>query len=86
MQFPAYWWLLALLICLQGAFFVRITIVRLQRKEVQPLSPSAAVVLYLSAILGLVYAVVQRDPVFFLGQGCLLGVYYRTQRLEQDNE
>jgi len=86
MQFPAYWWLLALLSCIQGAFFVRFTIVRLRRKEVQPLSPSAVAVLYMSGMLGLVYAVVQRDPVFFLGQGCLLVVYYRTQRLEQDNE
>lgn len=84
MQLPAYWWLLALVILIQGAFFIRICGVRMRRNTVQPLARHAAAVLYASAGAGLAYAVVQRDPLFFLGQACLLAIYYRMQRTGDD--
>ena len=84
MRLPAYWWLLALSIIFQGAFFVRFCIVRMRRKEVHPLARPAATVLYLSGAAGLAYAVVQSDPVFFLGQVCLLLIYFRMQQHEHD--
>jgi len=84
MQLPAYWWLLALVIFVQGAFFIRICGVRMKRKGVQPLARPTAVMLYASGGAGLAYAVVQRDPLFFLGQACLLAIYYRMQRTGDD--
>ncbi len=84
MQLPAFWWLLALTVCVQGGFFVRFCIVRIRRKEVQPVARSAAAVLFSSALAGLAYAVMQRDPLFFLGQGCLIVFYYRIQKVGHD--
>lgn len=84
MQLPAYWWLLALVIIVQGAFFVRFYIVRMRRKEVQPLARPAVLLQYGSGAAGLAYGVAQSDPLFFLGQLCLLIVYYRMQRSDND--
>lgn len=81
MQVPAYWWLLALSIIGQGAFFVRFCIVRMRRKDVQPLTRPAAGVLFVSGAAGLAYGAAQRDPLFFLGQLCLLALYFRMQQL-----
>lgn len=80
MTLPAYWWLLALVILVQGAFFVRIGILRLRRKGVQPLARMAAAAVVVSGLSGLAYGLLQRDPLFFLGQGCLLIIYYLLQR------
>lgn len=85
MQLPAYWWLLALVITVQGAFFIRFCGVRMRRKGVQPLARPAAMVLYASGAAGLAYGVAQSDPVFFLGQACLLAVYHRMQRQKHDD-
>lgn len=79
MTLPAYWWLLALSILFQGAFFVRFCILRLQGKEVQRLSRPTLAVLFLSCCAGLAYGVVQSDPVFVLGQLCLMIIYYRQE-------
>lgn len=84
MQLPAYWWLLALSISIQGAFFVRFWIVRMKRKEVQPLARLAVIMLFVSSAAGLAYGVAQRDPLFFLGQACLIMIYYRMQQRGYD--
>ncbi len=77
MQLPAYWWLLALTTLIQGAFFVGLYIVRMRRKEVRPPSRKTMGLLFGAGGAGLVYGVVQSDPLFFVGQGCLLLMYYR---------
>ncbi|MUM76887.1 lipid A biosynthesis domain-containing protein [Pseudodesulfovibrio sp. F-1] len=79
MPLPAYWWLLALPVVIQGAFFVRFAIVRLGGKALQPLSGRTALALYASVAAGMAYGVVQRDPLFVVGQGCLLMVFYRMR-------
>ncbi|MFH1912725.1 MAG: lipid A biosynthesis domain-containing protein [Pseudomonadota bacterium] len=79
MTLPAYWWLLALPVVIQGAFFARFAVVRWRGKALQPLSGRAALALYASVAAGIVYGVVQRDPLFVVGQGCLLIVFYRMQ-------
>jgi len=84
MLLPAYWWLLALVIIIQGAFFVRIFILRTRSKGVQPLARPVLAVLIASCIAGLAYGVVQRDPLFFLGQICLIILYYSIQRKNDD--
>ena len=84
MKLPAYWWLLALVILIQGAFFIRFYIVRMRQKEVHSLARSKALLLYASGAAGLAYGIAQSDPLFFLGQACLLVVYYRMQRNNDD--
>jgi len=84
MQLPAYWWLLALVVLVQGAFFVRIVVLRMRRKGVQPLARPAAGMLVASCMAGLVYGIVQCDPLFCLGQVCLLIIYYLLQRQGND--
>ncbi|WP_285905456.1 lipid A biosynthesis domain-containing protein [Pseudodesulfovibrio pelocollis] len=79
MALPAYWWLLALPVVIQGAFFARFVVVRLGGKALQPLSGRAALALYASVAAGTVYGVVQRDPLFIIGQGCLLVVFFRMR-------
>ncbi len=64
MTLPPYWWLLALSIFFQGAFFIRIGVLRIRRKEVQPVSRLVVAMLFASGTAGLVYGLVQRDPVF----------------------
>ncbi|AMK11422.1 MAG: lipid A biosynthesis domain-containing protein [Pseudodesulfovibrio sp.] len=85
MSLPAYWWLLALVIAGQGAFFVRLTILRTRGKGVQPLSRPAQAALAASGLAGLTYGAVQADPLFFLGQACLLVLYYRMLREKNDH-
>lgn len=84
MQLPAYWWLLALSILIQGAFFVRFYIVRMRSKRVQPLSRTKAAVVYASGAAGLAYGVAQSDPLFFVGQAALLAFLYRMQQIGHD--
>ncbi|BCS87621.1 lipid A biosynthesis domain-containing protein [Pseudodesulfovibrio sediminis] len=84
MTLPAYWWLLALVIVVQGAFFVQFFILRMRRKGVQPVARPAQVVLAVSCLAGLAYAVVQRDPVLFVGQVCLMILYFLLQRKSND--
>lgn len=84
MQLPAYWWLLALSIIFQGAFFVRFCIVRMRRKEVHPLSRPVISLVYVSGAAGLAYGIVQHDPLFFFGQTCLFLIYFRTQKIGHD--
>lgn len=80
MQLPAYWWLLALSTLIQGAFFLQFCSVRLRGKGVQRLSRMAAIILFLSGLAGLAYGFVQRDPLFVLGQLCLLIIYHKHQQ------
>ena len=84
MSLPAYWWLLALVIAVQGAFFARLGILRMRGKGVQPLARPVQAGLAVSGLAGLTYGVVQADPLFFLGQACLLVLYYRMQRETND--
>jgi lipid-A-disaccharide synthase-like uncharacterized protein len=84
MTLPAYWWLLALVLVVQGLYFVRIIVLRTRGKGVQPLARPLQAALAVSGLAGLVYGVVQRDPLFFLGQACLLALYYRMQRERND--
>lgn len=84
MQLPAYWWLLALTVLVQGGFFLRLGVLRLRGKTVQPLSRPGAILLGASGAAGLAYGVVQSDPLFFLGQACLLVVYFQMQRGNHD--
>lgn len=79
MQLPAYWWLLALTVVLQGAWFLRYFSRRLRGKELQPLSWRIMALLAVSVASGLAYGVVQSDPLFVLGQLCLLPLYYRMR-------
>ncbi|MGE4421100.1 MAG: lipid A biosynthesis domain-containing protein [Pseudodesulfovibrio sp.] len=84
MTLPDHWWLLALVVVVQGLFFARIVILRMRGKGVQPLARSAQAALAVSGLAGLAYGFVQRDPLFFLGQACLLALYYRMQRERND--
>jgi len=84
MTLPAYWWLLALLIVFQGAFFMRIGVLRMRGKDVQPLARPAVIMLFTSGVAGLGYGFVQRDPLFVLGQTCLLFIYYSIQKRNND--
>ncbi len=84
MVLPAYWWLLALVIVFQGAFFIRIGVLRMHRKKVQPLARPATAMLFASGAAGLVYGLVQSDPLFFLGQTCLLFIYHVLRKKNDD--
>ena len=84
MVLPAYWWLLALVVVVQGAFLLAMIILRPRGKGVQPLARPALAVLAVSGLAGLAYGVVQRDPLFFIGQACLLALYYCMQRERND--
>jgi lipid-A-disaccharide synthase-like uncharacterized protein len=84
MSLPDHWWLLALVVAVQGLFFARIIVLRMRGKGVQPLARPALAALAVSGLAGLAYGVVQRDPLFFLGQACLLVLYYRMQRERND--
>ena len=84
MVLPAYWWLLACVVIIQGLFFARITIVRYRRKGVQPLACPMLLLLGASGAAGLTYGIVQRDPLFFLGQTCLLIIYYIIYKRSDD--
>lgn len=84
MRLPDYWWLLACVVGPQGFFLVRLCILRGRRKQVQPLSRPAASLLGASGLAGLAYGVVQRDPVFVVGQACLLILYYLIQTRSND--
>lgn len=84
MALPDHWWLLALVVVVQGLFFVRIAILRTRGKGVQPLARPALAALAVSGLAGLAYGVVQRDPLFFIGQACLLALYYCMQRERND--
>lgn len=79
MRLPAFWWLLALPVAIQGAFFVRLCVVRLRGNALQPLSGRMVLLLVASGLAGLAYGVVQRDPLFVVGQACLLIVYHRMR-------
>jgi hypothetical protein len=81
---PDHWWLLALAVVVQGSFFARIAILRMRGKGVQPLARPAQAALAVSGLAGLAYGFVQRDPLFFVGQVCLLILYYRMQRERND--
>ena len=84
MTLPDHWWLLALVVVVQGAFFARIAVLRMRGKGVQPLARPAQAVLAASGLAGLAYGVAQRDPLFFLGQACSLILYYYMQRERND--
>lgn len=85
MRLPAYWWLLAMAVIPQGWFFVRYGILRGRGKAIQPFSRPAAFLLAGAGLSGLAYGAVQRDPLFFVGQACLLILYYllRTRNDER---
>lgn len=84
MTLPAYWWLLALSILPQGAFFIRIAILRMRRKEVHPLARLMTAMLFASGAAGLAYGLAQSDPLFILGQTCLLIIYYVLRKRSDD--
>lgn len=79
MRMPAFWWLLVLPVAIQGAFFVRLCVVRLRGNALQPLSGPLVLLLAASGLAGLAYGVVQRDPLFVVGQACLLIIYHRMR-------
>ncbi|WP_207259779.1 lipid A biosynthesis domain-containing protein [Desulfovibrio sp. Huiquan2017] len=84
MSLPDHWWLLAFVVVAQGLFFVRIAVLRMRGKGVQPLARPALAVLALSGLAGLGYGFVQRDPLFVIGQACLLALYHCMQRERND--
>jgi hypothetical protein len=84
MTLPDHWWLLALVVVVQGVFFARIAVLRMRGKGVQPLARPAQAALAASGLAGLAYGAAQRDPLFFLGQACLLVLYYYMQRERND--
>ncbi|MBG0789129.1 MAG: lipid A biosynthesis domain-containing protein [Desulfovibrionaceae bacterium] len=84
MRLPAFWWLLAATVIPQGWFLVRACILRGRGKRVQPLSRPALVLLGASGLAGLAYGAAQRDPVFALGQICLMILYYLMQTRSHD--
>ncbi|MCJ2164232.1 lipid A biosynthesis domain-containing protein [Pseudodesulfovibrio sp. S3] len=84
MALPAYWWLLAMVLAVQGFFFLRIAILRMRGKGVQPLTRPGLVALCVSGAAGLLYGAVQHDPVFVVGQACLLILYYYMHKERND--
>lgn len=84
MLLPAYWWLLAVAVGIQGVFLVRFCILRGLGKGVQPLSRPVSLLLAVSGLAGLAYGVVQRAPLFVVGQACLLILYYLIQTRSND--
>lgn len=78
MHLPAYWWLLAIAVVGQGGMLAWICLGRLLGKAVQPLSRGVRATLYVAGVGGFAYGVVQSDPVFCLGQACLLIIYFKT--------
>ena len=84
MRLPAYWWLLGLALAGQGGFFIRRGMLRLRRISGEPLGRSETAVLAASGVAGLAYGIVQSDPVFVVGQLCLLIIYYRMRREPND--
>lgn len=84
MRLPAYWWLLALAVIPQAIFFLRTAILRMRRKGVQPLARPAMIALVGGVVAGVAYGVMQRDPLFVLGQICLLALYYMIQTRSND--
>lgn len=84
MRLPAYWWLLAMAVLGQGGFFVRRAVRRLRRSRGGPPGRSETAVLAASGLAGLAYGVVQSDPVFVIGQACLLIIYHRMRRERND--
>jgi hypothetical protein len=79
MRLPAYWWLLAVPVVIQGAFFVQAAVSRLRGRVFGP-SGLVSWTLYASCLAGLGYGVVQRDPVFGLGQVFLAIVFLQMRR------
>jgi len=84
MRLPAYWWLLAMTVLGQGGFFARRAVLRLRRVGAGPLGRGETAVLAASGLAGLAYGVVQSDPVFVVGQACLIMLYYRMRRENDD--
>ena len=84
MRLPAYWWLLGLALAGQGGFFIRRGMLRLRGTGGEPLGRSETAVLVASGAAGLAYGAVQSDPVFVVGQLCLLIIYYRMRREPND--
>lgn len=84
MTLPDHWWLLALVVVVQGLFFARIAILRMRGKGVQPPARPALAALGVSGLAGLAYGFAQRDPLFVIGQACLLALYYCMQRERND--
>ena len=85
MTLPAYGWLLALVVVVQALFFLKLIVVRMRGKGVQPLARPVLALLCLSWAAGLFYGVVQRDPLFFIGQACLFILYYQIYRERNDH-
>jgi len=84
MRLPAYWWLLALAVIPQAVFFLRTAILRMRRKGVQPLARPALATMVGGVVAGVTYGVLQRDPLFVLGQLCLLAFYCMIQARNDD--
>jgi len=84
MRLPAYWWLLGLALTGQGGFFIRRGLRRLRGAGEEPLARAEAAVLAASGAAGLAYGAVQSDPVFVVGQLCLMIIYYRMRREPND--
>lgn len=85
MELPAYWWLLGIAAFIQLGFFVYIASVRIRGKGVHPLRKFGIGALSFSVLAGLAYGIVQCDPLFFLGQACLIVIYYRMQKFGNDD-
>ena len=66
---PRFWWLLAPVVLLQAAGFAWLLAGRLRGWKEPAAGPAA---IFLGGAVGLVYAVMQRDAVLFLGQACVM--------------
>ncbi len=84
MRLPAFWWLLAITVLGQGVFFLRRAFLWLRGRTAGSMGRQEGGVLAFSVLAGLAYGVVQSDPVFVVGQVCLMIFYYRMWRENDD--
>lgn len=79
MTLPAFWWLLLPASVGHGVFFVAAGALRLQKKRLQD-APWTLAVFGASAIAGLCYGIVQRDPVFIVAEMALISIVFSIWR------
>lgn len=72
MVFPRFWWLLLLATLGQGLFLAVRGVLLLRGKRVQENPFPLFGFLAVGAGAGLAYGAVQSDPVFLLGQACII--------------
>lgn len=72
MEFPRFWWMLALATLGQGIFFAIFSVVRWRGNGVQNIPRPALPIFAGGACAGLAYGMAQSDPVFIGGQLCMI--------------